>query len=114
MKNFKITDDIYALELSCGGKRVMILGSASLDADTVYPQNADLLIFPYQGRMRMHAYTMPFLQTLRPKAVMLDHFDNAFPPFTHTVNTKKFVPTVNKEFPQVNAFVPRENEWYEI
>ena len=115
MKNYKITpDDVYVLELSCGGKRIVVLGSAGMDGDTVYPHGADLLVFPYQGRTRMHRYAIPFLQTFRPKAVMLDHFDNAFPPFTHKVNTKKFIPAVAEYFPQMGAFVPAEGEWYEI
>lgn len=115
MKDYKIAnDDIYALELSCGGKRLMVLGSAGVDADTVYPQGADLLVLPYQGRTRMHEYTIPILNTFRPKTVMLDHFDNAFPPFTHNVSTKKFVPSVNKRFPDMDAFVPKEGEWYQI
>lgn len=114
MKRYKTTCDIYALEISFEGKKVMVLGSAGMDGDTSYPQGADLLVFPYQGRTRMHKYSIPFLQTFSPKAVMIDHFDNAFPPFTHNVNTKKFVPTVNGEFPAIKAFVPSENEWYEI
>ena len=115
MKNYKITDgDIYALEISCGGKSIVVLGSAGMEEGVDYPAGADLLVFPYQGRTRMHKYMLPFLQTFRPKAVMLDHFDNAFPPFTHRVNTSKFLPTVSAECPSVKAFVPAENEWYEI
>lgn len=114
MKRYKITDDIFALEISCKGKRVTVLGSAGMDAETVYPQNADLLVFPYQGRTRMHKCILPFLRTLQPKAVMLDHFDNAFPPFTHNVSTKKFKAAMEKDFPAIKALVPVENEWYEI
>lgn len=114
LKNYKINNDVYALEISCGGKRVMVLGSAGMEEGVDYPAGADLLVFPYQGRARMHKYMLPFLQTFRPKAVMLDHFDNAFPPFTHKVSTKKFLPAVKEHFPEIEAFVPVENEWYEI
>lgn len=114
MKNYKITDDIYALEVCCGQKKIMVLGSAGMDTGAVYPAGADLLVFPYQGRARMHKYALPFLKTFEPKAVMLDHFDNAFPPFTHRVGTKRFIPAANKNFPQIKAFVPAEGEWYEI
>ena len=115
MKDYKIApDDIFVLELSCGDKRIVVLGSAGMDADTAYPQGADLLVFPYQGRTRIHKYSIPFLHAFRPKAVMLDHFDNAFPPFTHRVGTKRFIPAVNAQFPQTEAFVPVEGEWYEI
>ncbi len=113
-KKFKIEDDIYAFEISHEGKRVMILGSAGKDGGTDYPKGADLLVFPYQGRTRMHRYMRDFLRVFAPKAVMIDHFDNSFPPLTHTVKTKKFVPAALKELPKVRAFVPKENVWYEI
>lgn len=113
-KNFRITDDIFALEFSCGEKTVMALGSAGMDAETRYPQGADLLVFPYQGRAFMHRYMRRFLTTFHPKAVMCDHFDNAFPPISHTVNTKKFVAAVKKKIPEARAFVPSENIWYEV
>lgn len=113
-KRFKITDDIYALEFSCEGKKLLVLGSAGLDGDTVYETNADLLVFPYQGRSGMHRYMVPFVERLRPKAVMPDHFDDAFPPLTHTVSTKKFLSAMKKRFPEVKAFVPAEGEWYDI
>ncbi len=114
IKRFRIGDDIYALEISDGEKTVMVLGSAGLDADTVYPQNVDLLVFPYQGRVRMDRYMRPFLEVLRPKAVMLDHFDNAFPPFTHRVNTKKFQAALKECLPSARGVEPVEGEWYEI
>lgn len=113
-RNYKITDDIYALEVSCGGKTIMVLGSAGMDGTTVYPAGADLLVFPYQGRTRMHKHMLPFLNTFCPKAVMCDHFDNAFPPFTHKISTKKFPAAVKENFPPIKAFVPVEGEWYEI
>lgn len=114
IRKFKIGDDIFALELTHGGKKIMVLGSAGMDQNTVYPTGADLLVFPYQGRSKMHKYMLPFLEAFRPKAVMADHFDNAFPPFTHTINMKKFVPAVQDKLPGCAAFVPKEGEWYEI
>lgn len=114
-KKFRIgEEDIFALELSAEGKKLMVLGSAGMDENAEYPENADLLVFPYQGRARMHRYMIPFLRTFRPKKIMIDHFDDAFPPLTKTVNTKKFIPTVKKILPGTEAFVPKEGEWYEI
>lgn len=113
-KRYKITQDIYALEITDGEKTVMVLGSAGMDETQSYPTGADLFVFPYQGRTRMHRYLQKFLKVLRPKAVMADHFDNAFPPFTHTMNMKRFVPTVQNTLPNTTAFVPKEGEWYEV
>lgn len=113
-KKFKITDDIFALQFVGDGKTLMVLGSAGMDENIAYPTGADLLVFPYQGRARMHRYMIPFLKTFQPKKVMIDHHDDAFPPLTHTINTKKFLPTVKKYFPETEAFIPVEGEWYEV
>ncbi len=111
---YKLHDDIFALHISDGEKSVVVLGSAGMDEDTVYPQGADLLVFPHQGRSRMHKYLVKFLEAFRPNAVMADHFDDAFPPLTHRENLKHFVPTVKKILPDAAAIVPQEGEWYDI
>lgn len=114
-RKYRITEkDIFALELSCEGKRVMILGSAGMEENVVYPEGADLLVFPYQGRAQMHRYMIPFLHVFRPKAVMIDHFDDAFPPLTRTTDTRKFEPTLKRVLPEARALVPEENVWYEV
>ncbi len=107
-------NDIYALHISDGEKSVTVLGSAGMDEDVMYPQESDLLVFPYQGRSRMHRYMIGFLKAFRPKAVMADHFDDAFPPLTHREDLKKFAPTVQKILPNAAAILPQEGEWYEI
>lgn len=111
---WKIKDDIFAFEISGGGKRVVVLGSAGMDEGTEYPKDADLLVFPYQGRAGMHRYMKRFLQCFRPKAVMLDHFDDAFPPLTHTIGTRKFVPAARAFDRAIRAWVPEMGVWYEV
>ena len=113
-KNFPIENDIYALEISDGEKTVMIFGSAGMDENIAYPQAADLLVFPYQGRADIHRSMDSFLSAMQPKKIMIDHFDDAFPPFTHRVNLKKFIPTVKKRLPNAEALIPVENEWYTV
>lgn len=114
-KKFRIEEtDILALEFSAEGKKIMTLGSAGMDENVEYPDGADLLVFPYQGRAHMHKYMVSFLKEFAPKAIMIDHFDNAFPPLTHAVDVKKFLPTVKKYLPQAKAFRPEEGVWYEV
>ncbi len=114
VRRYKIAGDVYAFEVTDGEKRVMILGSAGRSKKTAYPTGCDLLVFPYQGRTRMHRYMRKFLRLFAPKGVMIDHFDNAFPPFTHKMNTKKFAKTAQKELPGVRTIVPTEGRWYEV
>lgn len=111
---YKIKDDIYALDISDGKKRVTVLGSAGMDPDERYPRESDLFVFPYQGRSRMHRYLKRFLLRFSPRRVMIDHFDDAFPPFTHRMNTSKFIPTVKETLPTAEAFIPEEGVWYDV
>lgn len=114
-KRFRIDkSDVLAFEVSDGEKSVMVFGSAGMDGRIDYPQGADLLFFPYQGRARMDREMIPFLDALKPKAVTIDHFDDAFPPITHRINAERFVPTVKKRLPEASAFVPEENVWYDV
>lgn len=115
MREYKMQDDeIYTLEISDGQKTVTVLGSAGMAKDTEYPAGADMLVLPYQGRTRMHKYMVPFLKEFAPKAVLADHFDNAFPPFSHTVSTKRFASTVKSVLPEAQAIVPQENKWIQV
>ena len=72
------------------GKRILILGSMALAPDTEYPAGADLALFPYQGSDQLFAIAKSIYQTIRPKAVLLTHFDDTFPPFSREVETAGF------------------------
>ncbi len=114
-KEYRIAqDEIFALEVTDGEKRVFVLGSAGLEPEEKYPQGADLLVYPYQGRSNMNRYMRRFLDAFRPKAVLTDHFDNAFPPFTHRVSVKRFPAALKKHLPSARAIVPTEGEWIEV
>ncbi|MBR7186231.1 MAG: MBL fold metallo-hydrolase [Clostridia bacterium] len=111
---FRMRGDIYALEIFDEQSRVMVLGSAGYDPKECYPKGCDLLVFPYQGRADLHKQLEKFLQIFEPKGVLFDHFDDAFPPFTHTMNVKKGINVVKKHLPEGCVIVPQEGEWYEI
>ena len=90
-KRFSILpEDVFVFSVTDGEKTAVILGSAGMAKGEDYPQNADLLVFPYQGKAAMHRKIPPFLDAFRPKKVMIDHFDDAFPPVSSRVPTKKF------------------------
>lgn len=78
-------------QIDGGGRRVLLLGSMGLDPDFDYPKNADLLVLPYQGRSRLLEPAMEVLRRLAPKAVLLDHFDNTFPPLSREIDTGELV-----------------------
>lgn len=69
------------------GARLFAMGSLNLDPDTDYPAGMDLLALPYQGTSDLLTPAVGIVERLRPKAILLDHFDDAFPPISSAVDT---------------------------
>ena len=91
MLRFPEKGEILMYEVSCGGKRIQVLGSLGLDEHTDYPADADVLILPFQGRSNLEAYALGIVRRLRPRAVLLDHYDDAFPPVSDDIYTEDFI-----------------------
>lgn len=70
------------------GKSLFIMGSLNLDDNTVYPTGMDVLVVPYQGCSDLCATSLAIIQKLQPKAVLLDHCDDTFPPLSRKVDTR--------------------------
>ena len=107
-------DDVLIYLVTDGIHTVTVLGSAGMAAGEEYPRGSDLFVFPYQGRARMHREILPFLDVFAPKAVMIDHFDDAFPPVSTFVDHKKFPAAVKKRLPSAAALVPAYTVWYDL
>lgn len=74
------------------------------------PKKVDILIWPFQGRTNMTKYSLPIIEKIKPKTIILDHFDNAFPPITGKVNTEKFVKVMTQKYPEIKIIVPEYKE----
>ncbi len=77
-------------EVTEGDRRLQIMGSLGLDGDTAYPAGADWLVLPFQGRSDLTEYALPLAERLAPKAILLDHWDDAFPPMSAEIETRAF------------------------
>lgn len=100
--------EILFYEVTCGDTRIQILGSLNLAPDVTYPTGADLLVLPYQGRSDLEEYSLKLVRRLQPKAVLLDHFDDAFPPMSSAVDTTKFETILQQE--HIPCCVPVKGE----
>ena len=69
------------------GVRVFAMGSLNLAPGVEYPTGMDLLVLPYQGTSDLLTPAVEIIGRLKPRAVLLDHFDDAFPPISNTVDT---------------------------
>ena len=103
-RNFRVADNlVYILkanrqhpehgetlfyEIQAEGKRVQLMGSLNLADDVVYPRGADLLILPYSGYADNLPKADSVIRRLAPEKVLLDHFDDPFPPVTTMVDLR--------------------------
>ena len=93
-------------------KRILLMGSLNLDENTIYPKGADLLIMPFQGRSDINTYAMQFIERLQPKRVLLDHFDDSFPPISSMIDTEPFVSLMRQRYPGIPVICPKaSSEW---
>ena len=77
-------------EISAEGKRIHLMGSMGMADGVQYPEGADLLILPFQGTGDPGKTVTPIVEKLKPKAILLDHYDDAFPPMSALIKTEKF------------------------
>lgn len=84
-------DEILFYEVKCAGYRIQIMGSMNLSENVKYPVGADVLILPLQGRSDQDEYALQFAEKLKPKMILLDHYDDAFPPVSDLVDPSGFI-----------------------
>ncbi|WP_343249503.1 MBL fold metallo-hydrolase [Diplocloster hominis] len=95
---------IYQIEAE--GKMLLLMGSLGLSDGVDYPQGADLLILPFQGHSRLSEAAFPVIEKLNPRSVLLDHFDNAFPPISSSISTAEFVKRMTEKHPDIEVIIP--------
>lgn len=105
-KHFREKGQTFAYEVCAEGKRVFLMGSPGLSENVDYPTGADLLILPFQGSAKLEERALEIVERLQPRRVMLDHFDDAFPPVSESVDTRLFKKKMDEKFPQIPVVKP--------
>ena len=72
-------------------KAVSLMGSLNLADGTDYPEGSDVLVLPYNGWEDNFPPAVRVMERLKPKRVLLDHYDCAFPPLTAPVDLAPFL-----------------------
>lgn len=103
----KENDEIVFYEICCDGKKVCLMGSMNLREEIEYPTGADLLILPYNGWEDNFPPAVRVIERLRPKRVLLDHYDDSFPPVTMPLDLS---PVLEKYKGRVSAMEPGKTE----
>ncbi len=106
--------EIVAYEIEAEGKKIFLTGSFRAFPGEVYPENVDLFVLANGGSVFVPEKVKGFIDRYRPKKILVDHFDNAFPPVTRTVSVERLKKTVAKRHPEIEFIVPTVCEPIEL
>lgn len=107
-RSMPMNGEIMMYEIENEGKRILLTGSFGYFPDVEYPENPDLFILANGGSVLVPEVTSKFLSHVKPKKIMVDHFDDAFPPLTRPVSVARLERKVKNNLPQTEFIVPRE------
>lgn len=99
-------NEILAYQVDTPDKRIIILGSLGIDENTKYPEYADMLVLPYQGATDLITPALSIIEKIKPRSVLLDHFDDAFPPISKHIDTRPLKKALEKSFPDLSVVKP--------
>lgn len=107
--NFKCREknETIAYHIIINNKSFFVLGSMNLDKNTKYPKNVNYLVLAYQGRSDLDKKVNCIVERIKPKNIILSHFDNSFPPISKDVNITNLENVINKN---INIIIPKYDE----
>ena len=80
--------EIAAYYIKYNNINIFVMGSMNWDKNITYPKNIDYLILAFQGRSDLNEKVKDILNILKPKHIILSHFDNSFPPISKDVDIR--------------------------
>lgn len=87
-------------------KKILLLGSMALAEDIEYPEYVDLLILPYQGCSDLEYQAINIIDQIKPRTLIIDHFDNAYPPISKTISTISLKKILDERYPDLPVVKP--------
>lgn len=105
-RTFTEEDETLTYLIESGGRKILVLGSLALDESADYPKYADMLILPYQGTSDLVSAACSIIDRIEPRSVLLDHFDDAFPPVSRQIDTKPLRKALKERYPDLPVVKP--------
>lgn len=99
-------NETLTFQIDTADKRILVLGSLGLDENIEYPKYVDMLILPYQGATDLVTPTLSIIEKIEPRTVLIDHFDDAFPPISNHIDTKPLKKALEERFPDLPVVKP--------
>lgn len=106
--------EIIMYKVESEGKSVLISGSFGTVDGVDYPKDSDMFVLANGGNLSIPELTRPFIESTHPKRVLVDHFDDAFPPLTKRVKVEKFRDIMKETHPEIEFIIPKERVAVEI
>ena len=103
---FKENNETVLFEISYDNRTVAVLGSLALVDEETYAQGSDLLVLPYQGHSRLKSIALSIIERLKPRRVLLSHFDDSFPPVSRDIDTTPLVEALEQLHPEIQVIIP--------
>ena len=107
-RKFPSGHEIVMYDIHNGDKHILLCGSFGSFDDVEYPKNPDLFILANGGSVFVPEVTKKFIADIKPKTVLVDHFDDAFPPLTRKVDVTRLKHTIEKNHPNTKFIIPTE------
>ena len=95
-------DETVCYHIKAGGQTLFLMGSLNLRDEPDYPAEPGLLLLPYNGWKDNLPPAVRVIERLRPKKVILTHFDVTFPPLTTPLD----ITPLQEAFPGLVYTVP--------
>lgn len=111
-RKYQEKDETVVFEIQAEGKTLILLGSLGLAKQYCYPSEPDILVLPYQGNSNLLPLAMEIITLLKPKTIILDHFDDSFPPISKLVDTLPFEMEMEKQYPGTRVIKPESGKVY--
>ncbi|MDO4484166.1 MAG: MBL fold metallo-hydrolase [Clostridia bacterium] len=106
----KENGEIVCYAIRAEGKTLLLMGSLGFDPSAAYPGDADWLILPFQGASDLVTPAAGIIGTLKPRNILLDHFDDTFPPVSSHVPLEGIKAWLKEHHPEMGMVVPEYRE----
>lgn len=100
--------------LDFAGYRVLFSGSGGGRWSWIARLAPDCLLLPFAGRSDLVRYYLEALRVVRPRTVVLTHFDDFYPPFSMDYPVDDFREALSREMPGVRLIVPGIEEAFTL
>ena len=105
-RKMPVGGEFVAFEIEAEGKKVFLTGSFREHPDGGYPKDADLFVLANGGSVFIPEKTRDFIEKYSPKKILVNHFDDAFPPLTRPVSVKRLKKTIKRKHPDIEFIIP--------